>query len=169
MLLLQVFTLIVLFAIFYQDMKYRAVYWICFPLLALSLFLMKYQLSGLEQAITDALLVLAFLVVQFILLWGYFSLKNKQAINLTSSHLGWGDILFLLAIIFYLSPVNYLLFYVSSLMSVLVYALITKGLNKENHQRIPLAGLQALLLGAAISIDHFLPGFNLYDDSWIYV
>lgn len=88
---------------------------------------------------------------------------------LTSGYLGWGDVLFLLAISFYFSPFNYILFYVLSLLIVLIYTVIT-GLidNKGKQLEIPLAGLQALILCMILILSIFYPNVILYDDTWIY-
>lgn len=152
----------------YQDLIYRAVYWWCFPLLAILLFILKYQFLGLGEILTHTGYGIGFLIIQLLMLWAYFSIRNRKVINLTSDYLGWGDILFLAAITFYLSPGNYVVFYVISLILVLVYTLILALFNdstKKTH--IPLAGLQAALLLVAILIDDRVSKFMLYDDSWL--
>lgn len=167
MLFLQLIVLICLAFIFYQDMRYRAVYWICFPILSAFLFGLKYSQTGVVSGLTDAAYGLLFLLVQLLFLWIYFSVKHKRLLNITNDYLGWGDILFLAAIPFYLSPGNYVLFYVASLIVVLMYAIGSTRSN--NHKHIPLAGLQALLLGLLMIVDFFWPAITLYNDSWIYV
>ncbi|NQX41317.1 hypothetical protein HQN84_20875 [Pedobacter steynii] len=154
--------------VFYQDMRYRAVYWICFPILAILLFGLKFSLTGFIDGLTEAGYGLLFLLIQLFFLWIYFSVKNKGMVNITNDYLGWGDILFLIAITFYLSPGNYVLFYISSLILVLIYALCTSSFQKEN-KHIPLAGLQAALLALLMMTDHLLSTFALYSDRWIYI
>ncbi|TKC09092.1 hypothetical protein [Pedobacter frigoris] len=149
-------------------MKYRAVYWICFPVLAALLFIVKYNRTGIEQTLTDAGFSLSFLLVQLFILWGYFSIKHKRAINITKDYLGWGDVLFLITIVCYLSPVNYVLFYVGSLILVLFYVITANLLSTKVSQQIPLAGLQAALLAVLMAIEIYSPTTKLYDDSWIY-
>lgn len=169
MILLQVVMLLSLAFICYQDLVYRAVYWLCFPVLAGVMFMLKYKLSGLQEALTNAAYGLAFLLVQLLVLWSYFSIKNKKVINLTNDYLGWGDVLFLAALPFYLSPVNYILFYVASLIAVLLYTFVVASLkDKASNPHIPLAGLQAALLVLAMLVDFVSPKFMLYDDSWLY-
>lgn len=168
MLLLQLFIMICLGLICYQDMRYRAVYWICFPVLSILLLLFKYQYSGLYNALTESGYGFLFVAAQLLLLWLYFSVKNKKFINITRIYLGLGDILFLIAITFYLSPINYVLFYIGSLIVVLLYALTRQVLLKQGSQEIPLAGLQALLLCFVLIFSLINPSFKLYTDSWIY-
>lgn len=155
--------------VFYQDLLYRAIYWFCFPLLALLMFGLKYMLVGLEQTLVDTAYSLTFLMLQLIVLWGYFSLKKKKAINLTGDYLGWGDILFLVAIAFYLAPGTYVVFYVFSLVLVLLYAVLGSFFTKKvQNPHIPLAGLQAALLVLLAVIDEISSKFMLYDDSWLF-
>ncbi|WP_158800279.1 hypothetical protein [Pedobacter sp. L105] len=168
MLLLQLFILICLGLICYQDMRYRAVYWICFPFLGILLLLFKQQHTSMYDVLTESVYAFLFIGIQFVLLSLYFSLKNKRFINITHQYLGWGDILFLLAITFYLSPVNYVLFYVGSLIVVLLYTFTQQILLKKVNPQIPLAGLQALLLCFVLVFSLINPSFKLYTDSWIY-
>lgn len=167
MILLQIVILIFLAFICYQDLLYRAVYWWCFPILATLLFILKYQVSNMRQTLTDAGYGLLFLTAQLFILWVYFSVKHKKAVNITDNYLGWGDILFLIAVPFYLSPVNYVLFYIVSLILVLLYAVTTAKIT-TNNRHIPLAGLQAALLGIAMIIDYVIPKVAFYDDGWLY-
>lgn len=170
MFFLQTTILVGLAFVFYQDMRYRAVYWICFPILAFLLFGLKYSLTGLENGITEAGYGLLFLLIQLLLLWIYFSAKNRKLVNITNDYLGWGDILFLIVITFYLSPGNYILFYVGSLILVLIYALFIRYSGERNsNKHIPLAGLQAILLALLMGIDYLLNTFTLYSDGWIYI
>lgn len=123
------------------------------------------EISGV---LTDVAIASLFFGTQLLLVWAYLSIKNKQLVNMTANYLGLGDILFLMAITFYLSPVNYILFYVGSLIVVLIYTLITRFFNKNTNQEIPLAGLQALMLGCLLVFSMLYPGLKLYSDSWIY-
>lgn len=168
MLLLQLFTLICLGFICYQDIRYRAVYWICFPVLCVLLFFLKENHSGIKDSLTDTVYGMLFFGAQLLLLWIYFSIKHKKSVNITRQYLGWGDILFLIVITFYLSPVNYILFYVGSLILVLIYTLTRQFLIQKDNPEIPLAGLQALLLGIALIFSLIQPHLQLYNDTWIY-
>lgn len=170
MILLQIVMILCLAFICYQDLVYRAVYWFCFPVLAVVMLMLKYNFSGLEEALTQAGYGLAFLTVQLAILWIYFSIKKKTLVNLTNDYLGWGDVLFLVAIAFYLSPASYIIFYVISLIAVLLYTLLAALLSDNaRNPHIPLAGLQAALLVLMVLVDYVSPKFMLYDDSWLYL
>jgi len=170
MVFFQIIVLLSLAFIFYQDMQYRAVYWICFLVLAILLFGLKYSLTGFLNGLTDVGYSLLFLLIQLFFLWIYLSVKNRGMINITNDYLGWGDILFLIVITFYLSPGNYVLFYIGSLILVLIYAVL-RGYSggKKSNKHIPLAGLQAMLLAVLMVMDYLLKAFALYSDSWIYI
>jgi hypothetical protein len=169
MILLLIMVVFCLAFICYQDWLYRAVYWLCFPVLTILLFVLKYNSLGLEESLIHVGYGLAFLTFQLAILWTCFSIKRGKLINLTRDYLGWGDVLFLVAIAFYLSPGNYIIFYVISLIVVLLYTLLTGFLSaKTRNPHIPLAGLQAALLALLMLIDQFSSKFMLYDDSWLF-
>jgi hypothetical protein len=109
---------------------------------------------------------MAFLLVQFLLLAVYFSVRAGTIVNITSGYLGWGDILFLLCIAFYLSPINYFVFYILSLLLVLMLVLISTSLSKRS-KTIPLAGLQAFLFALVFIADWYIDVFNITNDYWL--
>lgn len=169
MILLQMMVIFCLAFICYQDLLYRAVYWLCFPVLTILVFILKYKSSGLQETLIHASYSIVFLTFQLATLWIYFSIKKRKNINLTRDYLGWGDVLFLVAITFYLSPGNYIVFYVISLIVVLLYTILTGFVSKKiQNLHIPLAGLQAALLALLILVDQFSSKFMLYDDSWFF-
>lgn len=167
MLTLELLIIICLAYIFYQDMKYRAVYWILFPVLALGLFSIKYSMIGWIGALTDTSYALAFFSLQLFLLWLYFSVKKRRLTDITVDYLGLGDILLLVSIAFYLSPLNYILFYTGSLILVLIYACIIQQIESVQDKRIPLAGLQAAFMMILILCGFVFPQMKLYEDLWL--
>ncbi|PTQ92456.1 hypothetical protein C8P68_11256 [Mucilaginibacter yixingensis] len=151
-----------LLLIFKQDVKDRMVWVWAFPLLAVALAWLNYR----EQHIYDfrqLAVNLIFLFVQLGLVSLYFSIKNKTWTNITSELLGWGDILFLCALAFYLPVVNFIVFYLSSLLLILLYWV----LRKPNNRHIPLAGLQALLFALLLCSGWLVPALNLQQTDWI--
>lgn len=153
--------------LFYQDMRYRAVYWLMFPFLLVLFADLAYVQVEFMSLVNNSGVNLAFLLIQFLILTFYFSLKNRRWINISAGLLGLGDILFLLCIAFYLSPLNYLFFY---LISLIVVLLIT-GVALINHsgagKKVPLAGLQSLLLAMILVFDWNSPLINLTSDHWL--
>jgi len=139
----------------YQDFTSRAVYWTIFPLLTGALagyeFLcLKANISAFLANITQCA---AFLGVQLFVLTLFFSLRYRS-LNAISSLLGAGDVLFLLALCFAFSPLNYAAFYLASLASSLAIAagrhLLYKSRTPQVSWRVPLAGIQAALLAGLL-------------------
>jgi hypothetical protein len=155
MLVLQILSLFGLTFVVYQDFKYRGVYWICFPVLAVLLSGIKILGSGLDVFFTDGLITISFLLLQLFVLWGYFAIKHSKIVNLTKGHIGWGDLLFLLVMCLYLSPVNFILFYILSLSCALLFALFINIILNRKSITIPLAGIQALLFVGFLTVEWF--------------
>lgn len=151
---------------FYQDMRFRAIYWICFPVTTLLLIMCLPEYLQLKELFSNTITNLLILLVQIFFVSVWVSLKNRRIINITDSHIGWGDLLFLIAAAFYFSPANYFLFYVSSLVLVLFISLPSL-IKRRGQVEIPLAGLQALFLGILLTLiwTNLIP--DLTEDKWI--
>lgn len=167
MLILQLMALLCLGFIFYQDMRYRAVYWLCFPFLCFLFLAIKQQQGILAELLAQVFYNLLFLSSQLLLLWVYLSIKNRRAVYMTQQYLGWGDILFLITLSLYLSPANYVLFYVGSLMVIISFLLVQRKIQTKTNPEIPLAGMQAMLLLLLISYSMVQPSFKPYADEWL--
>jgi hypothetical protein len=113
------------------------------------------------------LINLGFLALQILLLSVYFSVKNKRLINIFDGLLGLGDILFLLSITVYLSVLNFLFFYIISLILILLTWLIGQIISDKKSKEIPLAGMQAFILIVFLTCDWWLKIVNLTDDTWL--
>ena len=151
---------------FVQDMKSRSVYLILFPLLAISFIgLYGIQHHTLAGYWFTPFINLLFLFVLFLGVSAWFSLKEKRWVNITHHMLGLGDILFLLSITFCFSLINYVLFFVISLIIVLTVWLTAKRTLFKDSNHIPLAGLQALILVAALLFAWLKPGIDLTSDT----
>ena len=168
MLFVKIIVLAILILIFVQDVRNRSVYWFLFPVLVV-LFVIVHSLQHhLFAENWQAVLVnIGFLVVQYLIVSVYFSIKSKQWVNITDNLLGWGDILFLLCITVYLSALNFLLFYVTSLIISLLIWLIWQLISKKKNKQIPLAGLQALIFTVFLAVDWWFRSFDLTNDTWL--
>ena len=154
--------IITLLIIAYQDFKSREVHWFLFPLLLiLALFKIWYldQFKELFSFLLNVIMVL----LQLLLLSLYFSIKERKLINIADSYLGWGDILFLFNLCFLLSPVNFILFYLVSLLVTITSYLIYNAF-VNSSKPIPLAGLQALIFTIVYIIDLSSPNIVLLND-----
>ena len=82
--------------------------------------------------------------------------------------IGWGDILFMVTVAFYLSILNFLLFYVVGLIASLLAWVSWQAIDKSNEDRhIPLAGLLAGALSVILVICWWLYKINLTNDEWV--
>jgi hypothetical protein len=167
-LIFKILTLLLLLLIFLQDIRSRSVYWFLFPLLTITLLFIRFQhpviLAELRQSV---LINIGFFFIQLFILTIYFSIKNKKWINISQNLLGLGDILFLLSITFYLSVLNFLFFYITSLGGVLLLWLIWQAISSKKNEFIPLAGFQALIFIVFLAGDWWYKSFNLTNDTWL--
>lgn len=143
--------IVLLGMIFIEDLYHRAVHWLLFPLLAIALIAVRYlDHNPLTDITKDTLLNVTFLGIQLLLVTLYFSIKHKRLTNITSGLLGWGDILFVLCLSAYLATGPFIVFYILSLLLVLLSWLIYQALTKIESRQIPLAGLQSLLFALVL-------------------
>jgi hypothetical protein len=167
-LVLKLIILTVLGALAIQDFKSRSVYWFWFPFLAIAFAGMHWfrfhQLAGYWEPVSFNLL---FIGLQLAILTIYFSLKNGRVVNITHQLLGWGDILFFLAAAFYLSVLNFVFFYVGSLIVVLFCWLLWQLISVKGGRYIPLAGFQSILLIMFLIADWYCFHFDVTDDNWL--
>ncbi|MFK8103067.1 MAG: hypothetical protein AB8G15_11100 [Saprospiraceae bacterium] len=133
--------LITLLGIIYEDFNYRGIHW--WWLLLLLLSILGWRPWNYEQIVINW----GFLISQFILLTAYFSFKRKAFTCIIDQYLGLGDILFLLVIAILFSPFNFLLFFLGSLITSLVFFLVYQSLfPAPSAPTIPLAGAMAITL-----------------------
>lgn len=151
----------------YQDFKFRAVYWWVFPLLLTGLGVLAVSDIGWGAVIKHSCQNLVFLFIQMLFLTLYFSFKHKTWLNIFKGYLGLGDLLFLLCISIYFSFGNYIVFYILSLLVVILFSLLVKQVFKVAEQKIPLAGYQAILLFILLPVDHLKAGFSLLSNEWL--
>jgi hypothetical protein len=167
MLYLQIFVFAVLAFIAWQDFKFRAVYWWLFVWLLIALAAAKYLQADWHELQHDFTINAIFLLMQIIFLHVYFSLKERKIINLFKGYFGLGDLFFLVAIAAYFSFFNYLLFYLSSLLMVIMVNTALSYTAKRHDKKIPLAGEQAILLALLLITDQLSTEINLTSDTWL--
>lgn len=152
-------TVLLLF-ITYQDVRYRAVYWVCFPLLAT--LLVTYQAASHHTGILGNVLQnIGFLLLNLLVLGGYFRARHVGLRAIFSQFLGLGDVLFFGCLCFLFSPDRFIFFYLTSLLLTLG-GCATLRLVQRPEKSIPLAGIQALLLGCLFGAQCLLPQLNLF-------
>ena len=151
-------TAVTLSFIAWQDFRSRAVTWMLFPLLAgCGLGLTYRELDSLSVQAGYGAINSAFLLLQFALLRVWFFVRKKGKVPFIDHVIGKGDLFFLLAAGLFFSPVNFICFYLLSLLLALLWF---------RAATIPLAGLQAGFLLLCLSA-HLLLKWPLTDDTWI--
>jgi hypothetical protein len=144
MLFLHGLILVTLILIAWQDFKERAIYWWLFLILFITVAQAKVIQYNWQFMLNNLLDNSSFLSIQILCLSLYFSLKEQRWVNIFSRYFGLGDLLFLVGIMPYFTFINYIAFYLLSLLAVMLTCLFfTKGFKAK----IPLAGLQAIVFG----------------------
>jgi hypothetical protein len=167
-----------LVGIAYQDFVSRRVSWIFFPLLAVAGMLHTFEgLHSWRQSLFYAGCNAAFLAIQLTVLMGYFFVRGKMVggrgirkvrgfRHVIDHQIGLGDILFLVAACFFFSPVNFISFYVYSLLLSLAIAMGWMLVKRGGGWSIPLAGLQAVFLLLSFGGGMVLH-YSLLSDHWL--
>ncbi|OWK68717.1 hypothetical protein [Pedobacter sp. AJM] len=164
MLALHAGVFMVLSGMAFQDFRYRGIYWWMFPLLAMLLIGCVLQWISLEVMVCSVIKSCVFLTVQLVILTAYLSLKQKRLVNILTGFFGLGDLLFLIVLSTRLSFLNYVVFYMASLMLVIgCTAVFIKKSAGQTH-KIPLAGYQAIFLMLVILIEWQVPALSLHSD-----
>lgn len=166
-LLIDIVLLVLLAIVVYQDLKQREISWLLIPFL-LGCFLARgFLLIPSNEIISNTLLNISFIVLQLLVLTAYVSIKNKKISNVINSFLGLGDVLFFVVICLAFSSVNFILFYVMSLLFTLVGFIAYNMLVKKATKEIPLAGAMAMVMITLILLNQWMPQFNFYNDDYI--
>jgi hypothetical protein len=144
----------------YEDLRYRAVTWWCFPVLFLLLSVDAWQNSYWQAWFQMLGMNIGFVSIQLIFVSLYFSLKHRKWVLLINGFLGLGDVLFFFCICGMMATPFFVAFYITSLIGSLLLAAFIPPIRKNG---IPLAGLQALFL-ILVLVYSYVQGFNLTDE-----
>jgi hypothetical protein len=180
---LTIFVTVTLLVIACQDWRSRSVYWFLFPLLAVGGCVMSMAQLGAPGVFFRYLSInLGFLVVQLAALQVYFLLRRPKDSGIIDKKLGLGDLLFLAAAGFFFSPLNFIVFYVGSLVFAVGVALFFRGGGKTGPETarpvgpktvplaglktVPLAGLQSVFFIVYLFIS-MISNYSLLNDNWL--
>lgn len=143
------YSLIALFAlIVYQDIRYRGIHWLVFPLLILNSI--AYQFENI-----DWMMILQNLAILAVLLGGltlYLFVREKRLVNMTRGYFSLGDILFLLAIVPLFETNSFLLFFTAGTALALVFHIIASMITIQKN--LPYAGYMAISAAAFLLFSH---------------
>lgn len=130
-------------AIVYQDFKLRKIH-VILPVLVFSSGLALVMQKGTFIA-EELFFSIGFIVLNFVVLTLYFSLKNKALLNPFRSYIGLGDLLYLLAVAPLFMFRAYIVYFVlGMILSLILYALFKRIYSSS--KTIPLAGYMSLFL-----------------------
>lgn len=164
---LNIAILLFLLVVVYEDFKDRTIH-IFLPFLLFICLVVKYYTSAnVANYIQTIGVNIVFLIMQILLAMLFFAVKEKKMVNIFESHLGAGDILFLLSLSPAFSTINFIIFYTISLAIIAVLYFVAGSIKwvNRNHQ-IPLAGLQAILFILVLCAEFYSKQFRLGID-WI--
>lgn len=123
---------------FYQDVKYRGIHWLLFPVILLSGFFINSKWN-LQDTISNVFFVVGILG----LLSLYLSVKHGEWVNITKGFFAWGDILFLFALTPVFTFSNYVFFFtVGTIATLIIHGVV---LIFKQEITVPFAGYLALL------------------------
>lgn len=165
LIIIHICLILFLVLISFQDFKQREISWILIPLAFLALLFNASTVVSMENLIKNTLFNLAFVTLQLVLLTIYMSIKNKKAVNILREHLGLGDVLFFVVLCIAFSPVNFIVFYILSLIATLAGCIVYVSVfSKKAMDEIPLAGGMATVLVVVLLINKVVTHLNFYDD-----
>jgi len=147
---------IALVAITYEDLRYREVH-IWYFALVLLIFGFHFYTEGVP--FHYLIINFSFLLVQVVGIILYMVVKHRSFTPL-NSFIGAGDILMWGLFVFAFSPLNFIIFFVLSLLLAL---LLHHGLSRRYNETLPLAGWQSLsylLMMLTSSINSSIDFFN---------
>ncbi len=148
----------------YQDLKSRQVSWVIFPFLFVGAIWLGKTKVGWEGAGLNAIINICILGIQMLVMMAYFKMKGIGMKDLLKSYIGLGDLLMFLVVAMLCAPLNYLPFFIGSLIVSIILFLGYNAIvsEKRKAKSIPLAGLQAIMI-----IITFLTPMDLYEDKFM--
>lgn len=164
LLLLQIVSVLLLLILTYQDFKDRAISWIILPVLFICFILTSLETLPLSALGLFFGINSGFIFLQVCSVALYFLIKRRTIKNIIDKEIGLGDILFFIVLTVAFSPVNFIAFYVVTLILTLAAYLLIKFFNASTKREIPLAGIMSLAMAFLIITSFFSDSFNLYSD-----
>ena len=151
----------------WQDFRSRQIAWWLLPIIALVLLKIALRNNSATEVGKEFSINIFFLLIQFSLLWIWFSLKNKKVTKIIDQQIGFGDVLFMICIALAFSPANFLLFYTIGMIATLLLTIIVRIFLSTIKSEIPLAGALALPLIVLFLWRIIDPSKNFYSDEWL--
>lgn len=151
----------------WQDFRSRQIAWWLLPVLAFVFFVVASSGNSVQEVGRGFAINMTFLCLQFLFVWVWFSVKQKKRSRLIDTHIGLGDVLFMICIAMAFSPANFIVFYILGMCMTLLVTIAVKLFRPGIGSEIPLAGALALPLMVLCLCRIFDPAVNFYNDEWV--
>lgn len=164
-------SLLVLFCIALQDFRTRTISAWLLPAIACALLLaMTDSTEWVDALYKNTLMNFSLLLVQFGGLWLFISARNRKWTNIINTQIGLGDVLLLVCLAPFFSPVNFFVLYTLSIVLALIVTLLINSIGKKKDDHIPFAGFMALPLMVLCLLRLVFPSVvHFCSDDWVYV
>lgn len=152
------FSIIVLGLIVYQDYSKRMIHIILFPLLSIILIFPHFFHSNIHLYFLNILVNISFVIITFMLLFLYVSLRNRKFTNFINKQIGLGDLLILCSLCFWGNSTIFIWLFVISIVFSLILSLLILNKKKgaiRSSYHIPLAAHVSLFWIAFLSVNYF--------------
>ncbi len=150
-------SLLLLLAIFLQDLKERKVYWFLFPLAAISLAWLNYLQLGVQQFLIQNIINITIVSAILIALSVYANVKMKRPFL---EVFGLGDLLFFFTISVALPSVSFIVLFVAAIF----FSGLLHLVSRQNKITVPLAGYMALFFACCLVMNEV----GLFQDIYSY-
>jgi hypothetical protein len=108
------------------------------------------------------------LSAQFVLLWIIISFRNRKWINIINTQIGIGDVLLLLCLTPFFSPLNYFVLFTVAIVFSLIVAILMKATSNKATEYIPFAGLFSVPLILLCVLRLLFPAqISFSSDAWL--
>ncbi len=153
----------ILIMIFFQDIMQREVYWFLFPIAFILCGIYSFQLVPFNDLFLHFGINILVIGILLVTLLAYLHFRFRGGKIVLWNYLGLGDVLFFGVLSVCFSPLNFVLFTITSLL----FALLISMFFLKRNATVPLAGLQALCLLATFIVQQ-ITSFNPFNEYWIY-
>lgn len=140
----QLFVVAVLLLMFYEDLKFRCIRIVLFPVLAASLIYLRTRDSSFVDLCDDAVINVIYIFTLMSTSFAYLFIKYRK--NRFAEFLGVGDVLLLFCLATWFEPVSFIFFNMISFFLSLVFHVVLRkcARNYAVNETVPLAGYQSL-------------------------
>jgi len=164
---LKIIICISLFAMTFQDLKYRAISWYYFAIILISIIIIQSSsINDETNFILNVICNIGFVTLLFLILLVLYNPIKKPFADFFNEYSGIGDWLLFLILSFAFDTVSFVFYMTIGFILSLFTHLILRILIKNYSKTVPLAGLMSCLLGLILLISIIIPdviNFEIFD------